>query len=61
MLLDSDPHASVSRARRRNERDSKSAARGHETRTGLSGRIGRSLFACMKGMWRLQSASRGEW
>ena len=30
LLLDSDPHASVSRARRRNERDLKSAARGHD-------------------------------
>jgi dTMP kinase len=30
LLLDSDPHASVSRARRRNERDSKSVARGHD-------------------------------
>ena len=30
ILLDSNPHASVSRARRRNQRDSKSAARGHD-------------------------------
>jgi dTMP kinase len=30
LLLDSNPHASVSRARRRNKRDSGSAARGHD-------------------------------
>jgi dTMP kinase len=30
LLLDSNPHASVSRARRRNKRDSKNAARGHD-------------------------------
>jgi len=30
ILMDSDPHASVSRARRRNKRDSKSASRGHD-------------------------------
>jgi dTMP kinase len=30
LLLDSNPHASVSRARRRNERDSKSAQHGHD-------------------------------
>jgi dTMP kinase len=30
LLLDSNAHASVSRARRRNQRDSKSAARGHD-------------------------------
>src|SRR5215467_5713214 len=30
ILLDSNPTASVSRARRRNQRDSKSAARGHD-------------------------------
>ena len=30
ILLDSNPHASVNRARRRNQRDSKSAARGHD-------------------------------
>ena len=30
ILMDSNPHASVSRARRRNKRDSKSAARGHD-------------------------------
>jgi dTMP kinase len=30
LLLDSNPHASVSRARRRNKRDSKSAGRGHD-------------------------------
>jgi dTMP kinase len=30
LLLDSNPHASVSRARRRNKRDSKSVARGHD-------------------------------
>jgi dTMP kinase len=30
ILLDSNPHASVNRARRRNERDSKNAARGHD-------------------------------
>ena len=30
ILLDSNPHASVNRARRRNERDSKSSTRGHD-------------------------------
>ena len=30
LLLDSNPHTSVSRARRRNKRDSKSASRGHD-------------------------------
>lgn len=30
ILLDSNPHASVSRARRRNERDSKNSSRGHD-------------------------------
>ena len=30
LLLDSNPHASVSRARRRNKRDSKNASRGHD-------------------------------
>ena len=30
LLLDSNPHASVSRARRRNKRDSKNATRGHD-------------------------------
>jgi len=30
ILLDSNPHASVSRARRRNKRNSKSASRGHD-------------------------------
>jgi dTMP kinase len=30
ILLDSNPHASVNRARRRNERDSKNSARGHD-------------------------------
>jgi dTMP kinase len=30
LLLDSNPHTSVSRARRRNKQDSKSAARGHD-------------------------------
>jgi|GEM_PF-27721 len=30
LLLDSDPHASVSRARRRNERDSKNSTKGHD-------------------------------
>jgi dTMP kinase len=30
ILMDSNPHASVSRARRRNKRDSKSAARAHD-------------------------------
>lgn len=30
ILLDSNPHASVSRARRRNERDSKNSTRGHD-------------------------------
>ena len=30
LLLDSNPHASVSRARRRNKRDPKSATRGHD-------------------------------
>jgi len=30
LLLDSNPHLSVSRARRRNEKDSKSAGRGHD-------------------------------
>jgi dTMP kinase len=30
ILMDSNPHASVSRARRRNKRDSKSATRGHD-------------------------------
>ena len=30
ILLDSNPHASVSRARRRNQRDSKSTSRGHD-------------------------------
>jgi thymidylate kinase len=30
LLLDSDPHASLQRARRRNERTSKNAPRGHD-------------------------------
>jgi len=30
LLLDSNPHASVSRARRRNKRDSKNGSRGHD-------------------------------
>jgi len=30
LLLDSNPHASVNRARRRNERDSKNSVRGHD-------------------------------
>ncbi len=30
LLLDSDPHASLNRARRRNERDAKTSARGHD-------------------------------
>ena len=30
ILMDSNPHSSVSRARRRNKRDSKSATRGHD-------------------------------
>jgi dTMP kinase len=30
LLLDSDPHASLQRARRRNERTSKSGPRGHD-------------------------------
>ena len=30
ILLDSNPHASVNRARRRNERDSKNSTRGHD-------------------------------
>jgi len=30
LLLDSNPHTSVSRARRRNKRDSKNGSRGHD-------------------------------
>ena len=58
ILLDSDPHASVSRARRRNKRDSKTAG-GHTTRTALSRRRGRSLGACARDLLAIAKREPG--
>jgi dTMP kinase len=56
ILMDSNPHSSVSRARRRNKRDSR-VPRVATTKTDLSRKPGHSSDACTMDTWRLPNAN----